>query len=111
MREADWQKAIVETAILRGWLVYHTHDSRSSERGFPDLVLVRPPRLIFAELKNEKNKLSHDQEMWMAALKVVALSAREQAEAILTEGLPVKPLVEAHIWRPDDWDLVQAVLR
>lgn len=111
MKEADWQATIVETATLKGWLVYHTHDARRSDKGFPDLVLVRPPRLIFAELKNEKNTLSHDQAMWMAALKIVALSAREQAEAILTEGLPVKPLVEAHIWRPADWDLVQAVLR
>lgn len=111
MREDDWQATVVDTAEARGWLVYHTRLSKGSNKGFPDLVLVRPPRIIFAELKNENRKLEYEQEMWMAALKVVALSAREQAEAILTEGLPVKPLVEAHVWRPAHWDLVQAVLR
>jgi hypothetical protein len=43
IREADFQATIVETARTLGWLIYHTHDSRRSSPGFPDLVLVRPP--------------------------------------------------------------------
>ena len=38
--EDQWQSAVIEYARLMGWLVYHTHDSRHSEKGFPDLVLV-----------------------------------------------------------------------
>lgn len=111
MREDAWQGTVVDAAKVQGWLVYHTQDSRGSSKGFPDLVLVRAPRILFVELKNETRKLEPEQVDWLAALSVVALAAREQAEAILTEGVPVKPLVEAHLWRPDDWDRVQAILR
>jgi hypothetical protein len=43
------------TAVFKrnGYLVYHTYDSRGSERGFPDIVAVRPPVVVFAELKDE----------------------------------------------------------
>lgn len=111
MNEDGWQSAVLDAAQYRGWLVYHTRNSKGSHKGFPDLVLLRPPRIIFAELKDEKRELQPEQIEWMAALSVVALAAREQAEAILTEGLPVLPLVEAHIWRPRDWDKVVAILR
>lgn len=49
--EADFQGRVIGLAKSLGWSVYHTHYSKHSEAGFPDLVLVRPPRLIFAELK------------------------------------------------------------
>ena len=35
--EKGFQAAVVELARLRGWLVYHTYDSRRSAKGFPDL--------------------------------------------------------------------------
>ena len=38
MTEKQFQSHIVQYAKMRGWLVYHTHDSRRSEPGFPDLV-------------------------------------------------------------------------
>lgn len=41
VRERDFQAAVMELARLLGWRVYHTWDSRKSEPGFPDLVLVR----------------------------------------------------------------------
>ena len=37
-------------------------------RGFPDLVLVRGPRLLFRELKKEGGRLSEHQEQWRDAL-------------------------------------------
>ena len=51
--EAQFQAVVIEYAELHGWRVYHTHDSRRSQPGFLDLTMVRPPRLIFAELKSE----------------------------------------------------------
>ena len=56
MTEAQLQDAIVQMARVLGWLVYHTFDSRRSAAGFPDLVMVRNGRLIFAELKSATGK-------------------------------------------------------
>ncbi len=62
---------------MNKWLVFHTYDSRfSSEKkgicpGFPDLVLVKPPRILFIELKTEKGIVSDGQKEWLEALKKV----------------------------------------
>lgn len=66
--EAQFQAKVVQWARLNGWLVYHTHDSRRSEPGFPDLVLVRGPDILYWELKAEKGRVSPEQERWIAAL-------------------------------------------
>ena len=58
MKEADLQRTIVTAARDFGWLAYATFSSVRSEPGFPDLVLVRPPRLIFVECKTMKARLS-----------------------------------------------------
>ena len=47
MREASLQANIVELASLLGWRVMHVGDSRRSiGAGWPDLVMVRPPRVL-----------------------------------------------------------------
>lgn len=92
--EADHQRAVVHLARVCGWRLYHTRDSRRSNPGFPDLTLVRRERLIFAELKAEKGKLSKDQDDWLAALDAI-------------------PAAEVYVWRPSDFDAgrVTAALR
>ena len=55
--EAELQVSVISAARELGWLVYHTRSSQQSEPGFPDLVMVQPPRIIFAELKTEKEPL------------------------------------------------------
>jgi len=57
LSEADLQASIVAAARELGWLAYATYRSTHSEPGFPDLVLVRPPRVIFAELKTSTGRL------------------------------------------------------
>ena len=79
MTEKQFQSHIVHFAKMRGWLVYHTHDSRRSEPGFPDLVLVRG-RVLFRELKTDKGRVTPDQKAWAASL--------EQAES------------DYKLWRP-----------
>jgi VRR-NUC domain-containing protein len=80
------------TAQLYGWRTYHTHDSRRSEPGFPDLVLTRPGQVIFAELKSDTGRLTLAQAEW---LKLLAQC----------------PGVQAHVWRPRDWPHVLRTLQ
>ena len=96
LSETDFQNTIIEVAELHRWLVYHTHDSRRSAPGFPDLTMVRDGMLIFAELKTEKGKLTEDQAQWIAELDNVRL--RTGATRVF-------------LWRPSDWKEIEEVLR
>lgn len=69
MTEKQFQSHIVQFAKMRGWLVYHTYDSRRSEPGFPDLVLVRGKRVLFRELKTNKGRLTFHQIKWGKQLR------------------------------------------
>ena len=66
MTEDQLQAAIIECARLFGWRHYHTFNSRRSVSGFPDLVLLKVPRIIFAELKTATGKLTDDQREWLS---------------------------------------------
>lgn len=56
--EADFQATIIEIAHHFRWEPHHQFDSRRSQPGWPDLVLLKPPQAIFAELKTETGKVS-----------------------------------------------------
>ena len=78
MTEAEFQAWIVRLAIGHGWqreLIYHTHDSSKSQRGFPDLVLVKPPRILLWELKSMRGRVSEAQEKWVTAFKECGMEA------------------------------------
>jgi hypothetical protein len=68
MTEAELQQIIIDQAELVGWRVFHDNDSRRNVPGFPDLVLVRPPRVVFMELKSATGRLRPEQHEWMDAL-------------------------------------------
>lgn len=89
--ESQFQTHVLNLARSLGWLVYHSWTSVHSAKGFPDLVMVRGERMVCAELKSAKGKVSPEQEAWLAAMGRVT-------------G------VEAYIWRPADWDRVEEVL-
>jgi len=91
LTERAWMRVVVEYAHLRGWGCYHTHDARHSVAGFPDLVLVRGTRLLFAELKRPGAHLTAAQTTWLADLGRV-------------------PGVAVAVWRPDDFEEVQRAL-
>jgi len=88
--EGQLQRQVLELARLRGWLAFHDYDSRRSESGFPDLVMVRE-RVVFAELKSATGRLSAAQRQWL--------------DRLTTAG------AEVYCWRPSDWDQVVEVLR
>ena len=83
-------KHVIPLAKAFGWRHYFTYRSKFSPAGFPDLVLVRGERLIFAELKMPKGRVIDLQREWLNDLRVVARS-------IQTGN------VEVHVWRPADW--------
>lgn len=85
--EAELMGAISVAARINGWLVYHTHDSRRSEAGFPDLVMVRDGELLAAELKSQRGKVTDAQQRWLDQLATV-------------------PGCEAYLWRPSDLDVI-----
>lgn len=105
LSEAQFQRNVVNLAHELGWRVYH-HDTKAPGReantgrrvramigrGFPDLVMVREGRIIFAELKTERGKLSAYQQVW-------------QAELSASEG------VEHYVWRPHDETDIAAILQ
>jgi hypothetical protein len=41
MSERDLLQAVRDCARSLGWMTYHTHSSRRSEEGFPDVILAR----------------------------------------------------------------------
>lgn len=70
--ERTLQEHVIDLARLCGFvLVYHTHDSRRSQPGFPDLVLVNvlTGRVLFRELKSSKGVISKEQRRWADGLR------------------------------------------
>lgn len=89
--ETQFQQQVVNLARFYGWsLIYHTHDSRRSNPGWPDLVICRPPEVLFVELKGAKTRVRPEQKEWLAALTACGL--------------------ETYLWRPADFDEAHARL-
>jgi len=95
MSEDQFQTAVIELAKLNGYrLVYHTHDSRRSVAGFPDLVLVSEhrQRALFRELKTSKGRLSAAQFDWISSMQLAKLNAGVWRPEDLTNGHILKDL-------------------
>jgi hypothetical protein len=88
--ERSFQAQVVKLAELLGWRCYHTLRSEGSAAGFPDLVLVRArhpkPRVIFAELKADRGRLTDDQKTWLLELRACGQ--------------------EAYLWAPRHWSAI-----
>lgn len=83
--EEELQKRVIKLAKVFQYLHFHDYDSRKNPAGFPDLVLVKPPRVLFVELKrNKKDRLNEKQFHW--------------ANYLL--GCPG---IEYYIWSPEHW--------
>ena len=100
LREAVFQERVVEYARLLHWRVAHFRPARTEsgwrtpmqgDPGFPDLVLARGERIVFAELKAARGELRPGQVDWLA---------------VLGQGP-----AEVYVWRPSDWSRVVEILR
>lgn len=104
MTEAEFQAQVVQLAGLCGWRVMHVRkaigrrggqrawQTTTSIKGWPDLFLFHPRRgeTFAAELKSDTGTVSAEQREVLADLNAA--------------GVP------ADVWRPRDWDVVEAVL-
>ena len=90
--ERDLTTQIRELAQLFHWRRYHTWLSTHSPAGFPDEVLLRPPRLILAELKSDTGSVSPAQREWLDELALI-------------------PHIEVCLWRPDMIDTIALYLQ
>lgn len=92
MLEAEWQAKVVEPILrMYNWTFYHTHDSRRSEAGFPDLVAMRRTRLLVAELKIGKRQPTPAQQKWLDMFTIVG--------------------AEVYVWSPGDENRIVQVLK
>lgn len=90
MTERELTAQVVELAALLGWSRYHTWRSKHSAAGFPDETLWKGRRLVFAELKTQKGRVS-------------------DAQRRVLEGLAETP-AEVYLIRPLDLDEFATVL-
>ncbi len=93
-----------------GWRVHHIFEqaqyARRTDRGFPDICATKDGRIIYAELKSERGKLTEDQKLWLndlaknigAEVYVVRPSTRQEFyECFASSG---RSLNVAHIaWK------------
>jgi hypothetical protein len=103
MSEADFMSTVISAARLFGWRTAHFRAARAKNgwrtpvqadgKGFPDLVMAHPRHgLIVRELKaNGASKVTKEQAEWLSLFETVGISAG--------------------VWRPDDWDEIEATLR
>jgi hypothetical protein len=89
--ERQFMGKVEQLAEYCGWWVWHDNDSRRNRAGWPDLVLLRPGRLIFAELKTDTGKLSAEQRRILSMLKMAGQ--------------------EVYIWRPTDFETIRGILK
>jgi hypothetical protein len=105
LTESEFQRQVVQLAENNGWDWMHIgrvgkHAANGAKgtlgTGWPDLVLVRGHRLIFAELKAESAPLPSTEQR-----KVL------QVLWGLMEGIPE---IGVYVWRPSDLPLILEVL-
>src|SRR5690606_25377268 len=92
MSEAQLLATIRRACRTLGLLCYHTHDSRRSEPGFPDLVIVGS-RMIIRELKTERGRLRPEQRTWLDALTAAGQDADIWRPGDLYSGRIIRELV------------------
>lgn len=87
-KEQQLQNHVLQIAGALGWWHYHTHDSRRSPEGFPDLVLMHPQwgRVLIRELKSTKGGYRKRQREWLAGMSAAGLDAGTWRPADVVSG-------------------------
>lgn len=97
--EAEFESSVLELARFFGWKCAHFRVANTGRgwrtpvagdgKGWPDWVFARE-RVVFAELKSQRGRLSPEQATWLDWLKAAG--------------------GEVYCWRPSDWDDVTRIL-
>jgi hypothetical protein len=108
---ASWSEDDVDREVRRlchvfSWRYYHSFLSIRSTKGFPDLCLVRAPRVVFAELKRQGGKLTgrrlvHDKQGYPRWI---------EGQEDWLRALAQCPGVETYVWMPDSLGEVATIL-
>jgi hypothetical protein len=103
--EDDFTETLLHEAQLGGWRVFHIpdwiwrsifslwkrHGFRKGRtwpsKGFPDLILLRPPEIMVAEVKTMQGTVSTEQRGWLIAFAECGL--------------------ENYVWRPAHLDWIR----
>ena len=88
--EKGWARTVDDYARLCGWEILKTWLSINSPSGEPDRKYIRPPRVVWAELKTARGKVSPRQEYILGLLRLCNQ--------------------EAYLWYPADWPEIERVL-
>lgn len=109
MSEVDFTESLMAEAEAEGWRVYHIPDwmwkvafgawkawgprrGRTWPRkGFPDLVLLRPPEILFVEVKAAGGRVEPPQRLWLDELAECGL--------------------ETAVWKPKDLGVARERLK
>lgn len=122
MKEAQFQRWVVDVAKRFGWRCWHVpapmRHSRTSgwvgareAAGLADLILIHddPPRLIFAEVKGSSSSygVTDAQREFLAAVQAVGDLTLDDTDL----PVRVRRSVGAYVWRPGMEDAIETVLR
>lgn len=78
--EREWMRTIGDALDYNGWRYIHHRPARrksgkwttptegNSAKGFPDLVCVRPPRVLWIEVKTDRGRPTPEQTDWIDTL-------------------------------------------
>lgn len=97
LREKDFTTQVIAVARIYGWRVAHFRAAMTQRgwrtpvqgdgAGFPDLLLIKGPRMIAAELKRQTVKdVDREQQVWLDAFEGAGADVR--------------------VWRPSDFDAI-----
>lgn len=125
LTEAAFQRRVIGLARAYDWRIYHAPDNRPAGKsgraqrmadrtavGFPDLLLIRPGRLVVAELKTRTGKIGPGQREWLDAFHALAVTVGTYVEETDDDlNMPAPPSIQACLWRPADWDTIHETLR
>jgi hypothetical protein len=74
LSESDWQKQVEAALTRNGWWFLHIPPNvvvcnrchakiyRGIQKGFPDIFAIKPPRMLWLELKRERGQLEPEQQ-------------------------------------------------
>jgi hypothetical protein len=115
LTEREFMDQVTQLAEIRGWSWAHFRPAMTTKgwrtpvsgplgKGWPDLVLIRHGRIVFAELKSDAGHSTREQSLVLGCLMDVEHYNHEFCCPDATD-------IRVEEWRPVDWDLIEATLR